>query len=219
MYQHLSSQGTSIDLPIGKVVCVGRNFVDHIEELNNDIPTEALLFHKPTTSLCHLKQPLRIPTGQGEVHNELEVAILMGKQLSNAAESDVISAIWGVGLALDLTLRDVQTDLKAKGLPWEKAKSFDNSCPVSCFIPIQDCAELSNIEFQLQVNQQIRQQGNSSHMIRNIKSLLAEISNSFTLLPGDIVLTGTPKGVGPLCHNDRLKVTMATHIDIETYVQ
>ncbi len=218
MYRHIDKSGSFIELPVGKVVCVGRNYIEHIRELNNEVPTEALLFHKPSPTLCHAHEPIVIPKGLGDVHNELELAILINEPLKNASPSQVVSAIWGVGLGLDLTLRDVQSRLKAKGLPWEKAKSFDYACPVSHFISIEEVEDLTDIAFELYVNQSIRQQGNASHMIRSVSALISEISQCFSLLPGDIVMTGTPKGVGPLNSSDKLTLKMSSQIHIDTVV-
>ncbi|WP_218355281.1 fumarylacetoacetate hydrolase family protein [Alteromonas lipotrueiana] len=218
MYQHLDSQGSPIALPAAKVVCVGRNYLDHIQELNSQMPSEALLFMKPKAALCHMHQPINIPADKGECHNELEVAVLINKPLKNADEAQAVQAIWGVGLALDLTLRDVQSQLKKSGQPWERAKAFDSSCPVSNFVPRSQFSDLQNLDFWLTVNDKVRQQGNTSAMMRPVAALLAEISAEFSLEPGDIVLTGTPKGVGPLAHNDTITVCLSSEIEITTSV-
>ena len=203
-YLHCAFDGSVLSLPVGKVVCVGRNYADHIQELNNATPDEPLLFIKPVTSLCHLAQPIVIPKDRGECHNELEVAVLMKTKLHNANEVSALESIWGCGLGLDLTLRDVQNNLKAKGLPWERAKAFDNACPLSNFIPIEQIHDIENIDFTLSINDKQMQQGNTGFMLYNIASLLSEISHVFTLLPGDVVMTGTPKGVGPLHSGDTI---------------
>jgi 2-keto-4-pentenoate hydratase/2-oxohepta-3-ene-1,7-dioic acid hydratase in catechol pathway len=218
MYQHHYMDGQPIDLPVGKVVCVGRNYLEHIQELNNEVPEQPLLFIKPNTALCDVQQPIAIPKDKGSCHNELEIAILIGKQLTNSDEEKAKDSILAVGLGLDLTLRDIQAALKAKGQPWERAKGFDFSCPVSPFIPLDDIDIERNIEFSLSVNGKLRQQGNSENMMHNILSLLAEISKSFTLMPGDIVLTGTPKGVGPLEVDDELSLVLKGHLSIKTKV-
>ena len=219
MYQHTTLTGEHIDLPIGKVVCVGRNYLDHIQELNNEVPAEPLLFMKPATALCEISKPLVIPADRGECHNELEVALLIAQPLRDcSSEQTAADALYGVGLALDLTLRDVQQKLKDKGQPWERAKAFDGACPVSCFTPLGDSAELGNLDFSLTINGEVRQQGNTKLMMRDALSLLCAISQVFTLQPGDIVLTGTPKGVGPLHPGDSLHLKMASWFDILTQV-
>ncbi|QHJ10931.1 putative protein YcgM [Paraglaciecola mesophila] len=218
MYQHHDVNGRPIDLPVGKVVCVGRNYLEHIQELNNEVPEQPLLFIKPSTALCDVQQPISIPKDKGSCHNELEIAILVGKQLTDCDEDTAKRSIQGVGLGLDLTLRDVQGALKAKGQPWERAKGFDFSCPISPFVSIDKIDIEGNIEFSLSVNDNVRQQGNSANMMHCITSLLVDISKSFTLLPGDIVLTGTPKGVGPLKEGDELRLVLKEHLLIKTKV-
>ncbi|MBU2979764.1 fumarylacetoacetate hydrolase family protein [Alteromonas sp. C1M14] len=218
MYQHLSQDGSPIDLPATRALCIGRNYMDHIAELNSAVPDEALLFMKPAPALCHLSEPLIIPTDKGQCHNELEVAVLISQPLCQVSEADVEKAIWGVGLGLDLTLRDVQSQLKQKGHPWERAKAFDFSCPVTPFIPYAQIADLQDLHFTLNVNNQVRQQGQTAKMMRPVTTLIAEMSSIFTLQPGDIILTGTPKGVGPLQPGDALSVALEGHLSVSTSV-
>jgi 2-keto-4-pentenoate hydratase/2-oxohepta-3-ene-1,7-dioic acid hydratase in catechol pathway len=217
-YIHTDQTGQNIDLPIGKVICVGRNYMLHIKELNNEVPTQPILFMKPASALCSIAQPVSIPSDQGECHNELEVAILIKDSLTKASLEQAQHAIWGVGLGLDLTLRDVQTKLKDKGHPWERAKAFDGSCPMSQFIPITQFPDLADIEFRLLVNGEIRQQGNTVDMMLPILELLVEITKQFTLLPGDIVLTGTPKGVAALSQGETLSLELADLFSVNTQI-
>lgn len=217
-YQHADLAGHLIDLPVGKVVCVGRNYLMHIQELKNAIPDAPLLFMKPSTSLVYLSHNIDIPKGQGECHNELEIAVLIAQPLKCAAVDEVEQAIWGYGAALDLTLRDVQADLKRQGHPWERAKAFDGSCPVSPFVEKKLVRAHDKITFELIVNGQQRQIGNSQDMIYSINTLLSNISHAFTLLPGDIVLTGTPKGVAQLCPNDILQISFDEFFKLSTKV-
>ncbi|MEP0357030.1 fumarylacetoacetate hydrolase family protein [Paraglaciecola sp.] len=217
-YKHIGNDGKVIPLPVGKVVCVGRNYLKHIQELNNEVPSEPLLFMKPATALCPLHQPIVIPKDKGPCHNELEVAVLIKETLTQASIKDTKEAIWGLGLGLDLTLRDVQSKLKAKGQPWERAKAFDHSCPVSQFIEKQHVPDYTNLAFSLMVGGDIRQQGNTQHMMYSIIELIVEISNHFTLVAGDIVMTGTPEGVGPLFAEDHLEVTLDNHFAVRTFV-
>ncbi len=218
MFQHQDVDGQAIGLPTGKVVCVGRNYLDHIQELQNDVPDEALLFMKPAEALCPLGEPLHVPKQSGECHNELELAILIQSPLTQATNAHAAEAIWGVGLALDLTLRDVQSKLKSKGQPWERAKSFDGSCPLSGFVPVEKFADLQQIAFNLSINGEMSQQGNSALMMRPVIDLLVEISQMFTLNPGDVVLTGTPKGVGPLLAGDTVCATLEGYFSVSTQV-
>lgn len=216
MHQYRWHNGSDVALPQGKVVCVGRNYLDHIKELNNTVPEQPLLFMKGNNALADMTKPIAIPE-RGECHNELEIALLIGEHL-HASSDDVASAVAGVGLALDLTLRDVQTELKGKGYPWERAKAFDGSCPVSPFVPVADIDDVSELCFSLAVNEEIRQQGDTRMMMLSWRQLLVEITSVFSLYPGDLVLTGTPKGVGKIQPGDALVATLSKHFTITTRV-
>lgn len=208
MYQHLDLEGHPLPYAVGKVVCVGRSYKEHAAELNNPVPDQPLLFIKPATSLVPLDMPLMLPKGLGAVHHELEVALLIGRRLCHAEPGHALEAVVGVGLALDLTLRDVQDALKAKGQPWERAKAFDGACPISPFALPEALNDLQHIDFSLSINKVERQVGNTSMMMWSIGHLLAEMSRCFTLNPGDVVLTGTPKGVGELHRGDELEMVL-----------
>lgn len=209
--------GTS-PLSIGKVVCVGRNYAEHVRELNNSMPTEPLLFLKPSTAVVALAPQLTLANHLGDVHHELELALLVGKRLSRASESDCLDAVVGIGLALDLTLRTVQDRLKSKGQPWDIAKGFDGACPLTDFIAIEGLPADFHTTFTLERNGTMQQQGDTADMLFPIGYLLSVMSGYFTLEPGDVILTGTPSGVGPLTRGDVLKLQMGTHPAIETEV-
>ncbi|AVG77185.1 fumarylacetoacetate hydrolase family protein [Pantoea ananatis] len=212
MYQHRNWQGALLDYPVSKVVCVGSNYAKHIKEMGSATPTEPVIFIKPQTALCDLRQPLSVPDEFGEVHHEVELAVLIGTTLKQASEAHVAQAIAGYGVALDLTLRDLQAGLKKAGQPWEKAKAFDNACPVSGFIPVAEFSgDPQNTELKLVVNGEVRQQGNTADMIHKILPLIAHTSQYFTLHAGDVILTGTPEGVGPMRSGDTLEVSVAGH--------
>lgn len=207
-YQHVFNDGSVCGLPVGKVVCVGRNYVDHIKELDNPMPTEPILFIKPATSLQPISQPIVIPDFTTDCHNETELAVLIGKEISRAGREEVEAAVAGYGIALDLTLRDIQKQLKEKGLPWEKAKAFDGSCPISPFIGPDDLPNPQDTRLTLKVNGQVRQDESTKLMINGIFDLIAYMSGFFTLLPGDVVLTGTPAGVAGLRSGDKLALEL-----------
>lgn len=218
MYQHLDEQGNPLDLPVGKVVCIGKNYRDHIEEMHSQVPASPLLFMKPRAAMCAMTDPLKIPAGQGECHNELELAIVLNAPLSHASEQSAANAIGGIGLGLDLTLRDVQRSLKAQGHPWERAKAFDFSCPLSGFVARHHFHDLQDIAFTLTINGERKQQGNSAMMLHKIVPLIAYMSSQFSLDAGDVILTGTPKGVGSLQPQDQLTATLADTLTIKTQV-
>ncbi|MBF7072508.1 fumarylacetoacetate hydrolase family protein [Glaciecola sp. MH2013] len=211
------------DIPVGKVVCVGRNYLDHIQELDNTVSETPILFLKPQTAFCDLRNNIEIPKHLGECHNELELALLITEPLlasvSTAYTNEQLAdSIGGIGLALDLTLRDLQKELKAKGHPWERAKSFDKSCPISPFIPLRHFNNTEPYKFSLTVNNELRQYGDTSLMLYSVIDLLREISSVFSLTPGDVVLTGTPKGVAALASTDILELSLKGHFDIKTQV-
>lgn len=217
-YQHIDYQGNTIDLPVGKVVCIGQNYLDHIQEMNSKTAAEALFFIKPSTALVPMVPNFTIPSSQGAVHNETEIAVLIKSPLQKASVAAVLSAVWGYSLALDLTLREVQAQLKQLGRPWEIAKGFDGACPVAGFVPESLILDPQQLQFSLTVNGQTRQQGDARLMIRGIAQMLSEMSQHFTLLPGDLVLTGTPAGVGPLHQQDKLELTLLPWLQVQTVV-
>lgn len=218
-YQHRRTDGSTIDLPAGKVLCIGQNYQDHIAEMQSKTADQPLFFIKPSTALCALSPAFSIPTSQGAVHNETELAVLIGNPLSKADYQQVNDAIWGYSLALDLTLRDVQSQLKQLGRPWEVAKGFDGACPVAGFVEKSAVQHPQQLEFRLLVNGQLRQQGNTANMIRGISELISQMSQHFTLLPGDMVLTGTPAGVGPLHAGDSLQLQLADIFHVSSQVK
>lgn len=208
-YQHQYVDGTRIHFPVGKLVCVGRNYAEHAKELNNPVPSEPLLFIKPASAAVPLLGGFAIPQERGGVHYETEIAVLIGKPLSRKpSDEEILDALSGFGVALDLTLRDVQNKLKEKGHPWEIAKAFDGACPLSPFVPADAVADLADIGVRLTLNGEVRQDGNSRDMLTPILELIRYISGHFSLQPGDVVLTGTPAGVGPLAQGDQLSVEL-----------
>lgn len=206
MYQHRDWQGALLEFPVNKVVCVGSNYTRHIKEMGSVVAEEPVIFIKPETALCDIKQPISIPKDFGAVHHEIELAVLIGMPLKNADEDRVSRAIAGFAVALDLTLRDLQTKFKQAGQPWEKSKAFDGSCPISGFVPVNDLADPQAVTLSLSINGEQRQLGNTQEMITPILPLISYMSRFFTLRPGDIILTGTPEGVGPLVSGDMLRV-------------
>ncbi len=192
-----------------KIVCVGRNYAAHAAELNNPIPAEPLLFIKPPSSLASLPK-VRIPTHLGACHHEVELAVQIGQRLQNVAPEQALEAITGLTLGLDLTLRDVQNRLKQQGHPWERAKAFDGACVLAPWLAVTAANRnlLQTAQFTLYCDQQLRQQGDAQHMLMPIAELVAHISDVFTLEPGDIVLTGTPAGVGALAIGQQLGLNL-----------
>lgn len=192
----------------GKIIGLGRNYLDHIRELGNAVPERAVIFCKPTSSLLANGGTIQLPDFSKECHHELELAVLIGTTGKNIATEEALQHVAGYGVALDLTLRDLQSELKNAGLPWDIAKGFDTACPLSDFIPAQQVNDPNNLDLTLKVNGQIRQQGTTAQMMRSVEEIIAEISCYFTLEPGDVILTGTPSGVAAINSGDILEGTI-----------
>lgn len=208
-YRHRWLNGKDNELTPSKAVCVGRNYVAHARELANPVPEQPLLFIKPLSAFVNAEPEVTYPSELGAIHYECELVVIVGQRLSRASEAEALKSIDGYGLGLDLTLRDVQSDLKAKGHPWERAKAFDGSCLLGSFKTIQQPDDLLNCEYRFYVNGELKQHGDTGCMIFPIAQLLSDISYSFTLFPGDVVMTGTPAGVGRLRNNDKLRLELS----------
>lgn len=188
-----------------KILCVGRNYPDHASELGNELPSEPLFFSKPRTALLEGGGSVPYPAFTKELHFETELVLRVGTTGQNIDELDAENYIEGIGIGIDLTARDLQGKLKEKGHPWEKAKGFDRSAPLSDdFMKLSSIPDLGNLEFGCDKNGETVQRGNSGDMIFSFSHLLAHISRYMTLQKGDLVFTGTPPGVGPLKIGDRI---------------
>lgn len=194
---------------IGKILCIGRNYVDHIKELGNEAPSAPVVFMKPATAVIGDGEQVVIPAYSDECHYEAELAVLIGTEGKHIAEADALSHIAGYAVAIDMTLRDVQDGLKKKGLPWEIAKGFDTSCPLSDFVPADTVADPQNLTIRLLLNGQERQNGSTGLMINSVAKIISHLSGIFTLEEGDIILTGTPAGVGRVVAGDRMEASIA----------
>ncbi|ANA39525.1 MULTISPECIES: fumarylacetoacetate hydrolase family protein [Geobacter] len=193
------------EFPIGKILCIGRNYAEHIKELGNETPDAPVVFMKPATAVIGDGETIIIPSYSRECHHEAELALLIGKGGKDIPPERALEHVAGYGVAIDLTLRDVQAELKKKGLPWEIAKGFDTSCPLSAFVPASRVADPHDLRITLRVNGEMRQDGSTSLMIHRIPQILSYMSGVFTLEPGDVILTGTPAGVGPLVAGDTVE--------------
>ena len=191
-------------------MCIGRNYAEHAKELDNPVPTEPLLFIKPGSCVGPLEGGFAIPTERGSVHYEAEIAVLIGKPLSaKPSREEVLDAISGFAPALDLTLRDKQAELKAKGLPWEIAKSFDGAAVIAPFVVSSTFADVTDIGIRLSINGELRQDGKSAQMLNPIVPMIQYMAGCFSLQAGDVILTGTPAGVGPLNVGDEVVLELA----------
>jgi 2-keto-4-pentenoate hydratase/2-oxohepta-3-ene-1,7-dioic acid hydratase in catechol pathway len=187
-----------------KIICIGRNYADHISELANERPSEPVVFIKPDSAVLPKEQPFYIPDFTNDVHYELEVLVKIKKVGKHIQEKFAGNYYDEVGLGIDFTARDLQARLKEKGLPWEKAKGFDGAAVIGRWLPKSKFQDLGNLSFALHKNGQIVQQGQTGLMLWGIDQLIAHVSKYFTLKKGDILFTGTPAGVGRIVANDYL---------------
>ncbi|WP_299898912.1 fumarylacetoacetate hydrolase family protein [uncultured Aquimarina sp.] len=187
-----------------KLICIGRNYTDHIEELENEKPTDPVVFLKPDTSILLKKQPFFIPDFSNDIHHEVEVLVKI-KKLGKYIDKKFAHKYYDeISLGIDFTARDLQSQLKAKGLPWEKAKAFDGAAVIGQWVSKENFSDVDNINFRLEKNDTIVQDGNTKLMLWKIDELIAYVSQFFTLKIGDIIFTGTPAGVGSVKNNDNL---------------
>ena len=188
-----------------KIICIGRNYADHIAELHNETPAAPVIFLKPETALVQRGQPFFYPDFSTDIHYELELVLRISKNGRHIDAAFAHTYFDTIGLGLDFTARDLQSELKKKGLPWELAKAFDGSAPISpVFRPVAEFADLTNINFHLEVNGQTRQTGNSGMLLHPFAKIISFVSRYITLKQGDLLFTGTPAGVGPVQVGDQL---------------
>lgn len=186
-----------------RIFCIGRNYAEHIRELGNEHTDECIVFIKPHTCQVPTGHDVPIPADRGSVHHELELVIVIGKPGRKIPASEALGHVSGFTLGIDLTLRDLQARLKKAGSPWERCKAFDHSAPIGDVMPYRGDVDLGNIDMTLKVNGQIRQSGNSRDMLFPIPRLIETLSMTWQLLPGDLIYTGTPPGVGPVAPGDQ----------------
>jgi len=197
-----------------KIICIGRNYIEHAKEMKSDIPTTPVFFMKPETSLLQRNQPFYIPDFTNEVHYETEVVIKINRLGKHIEEKFAHRYYSELGLGIDFTARDLQQECKAKGLPWEIAKAFEHSAPLTeTFINKEELPD--NIKFWLDINGSIVQQGETKDMIFSFDKIISYISKFFTLKIGDLIYTGTPVGVGPVKIGDRLKAYMENRLMLD----
>ncbi len=187
-----------------KIICIGRNYVDHAKELNNPVPKEPVFFMKPDTALIPARNPFVYPSFSDDVHHEVEIVVRINRLGKHIDEKFAHKYFNEISVGVDFTARDVQQQCKEKGLPWEKAKAFDGSAPTGAFINIHEVKDIHNLDFSIQVNGETKQQGNTKDMLFNIHQIIAHVSKFVTLKIGDFIFTGTPAGVGPIKIGDKI---------------
>lgn len=188
-----------------RIFCIGRNYAAHAAELKNEVPTEPVVFLKPESCLVELGKGVAYPSHGSQLHHEAEIVVEIGKDCKGISQEDAVEYISKLGLGLDLTLRDVQDELKSKKLPWEKAKAFDDSSPLGKMVDFEN-QNIENMQIACEVNGEVRQNGNSEQMIFSIKQIISYLSSIWSLKKGDLIYTGTPSGVGEIKKGDQIRV-------------
>lgn len=206
------------EFPVGKIVCVGRNYAEHAKELGNEVPEKPVVFLKPASALIFSGEEIIYPSYSNEMHHEVELVLLIGSQIKNADKQKSEGAIIAYGVGLDMTLRDIQNELKKKGHPWTIAKCFDTSAVVSDFISKRDYQLTLNEEIVMSVNGELRQKDKLSAMLFKPAEIVSYISSFMTLESGDLIFTGTPAGVGKVIRGDKLSAGIAGLAKLECIV-
>jgi len=204
--------GLEPELTINTIFCIGRNYSEHAKELKNEVPDRPMVFLKPVSSIIFDGGSIILPPQSREVHHEVELVAAIGKGGKNIPEEEALQYIAGYGIGIDVTARDLQQEAKKKSHPWTVAKGFDTFAPISSFIPAEAIDDPQNIDLKLQVNQEVRQNGNTRDMIFPVAELVAYLSTVFTLTPGDLIFTGTPSGVSPVKQGDQIIATLQDNL-------
>jgi acylpyruvate hydrolase len=202
-----------------KIIAIGRNYAEHAKELNNPVPSVPVIFMKPDTALLKDNKPFYHPEFSQDVHHEIEIVLKVSKEGKHISEKFAANYFEEIALGIDFTARDIQTKHKEKGLPWELAKAFDGSAPVSNFVPKAQFANIYNIGFNLDINGKTRQQGNTKDLLFSFERIIAFVSQYITLKKGDLIFTGTPQGVAKVNIGDRLEGFLEGEKLLDFYVK
>ena len=202
-----------------KIICIGRNYINHAKELNNPVPKEPVVFFKPDSAILRNNQPFYYPDFSNDIQHEIEVVFKINRLGKNISKNFANKYYNEVGIGIDFTARDIQEQCKKSGLPWEKAKSFDGSAPIGRFLPKSKIKNINKINFHLALNGKTVQSGNTKDMIFDIDDIISYVSQFYTLKIGDLIFTGTPAGVGPVKINDRLQCYLENELLLDFKVK
>lgn len=202
-----------------KIIAIGRNYAEHAKELNNPVPTKPVIFMKPDTALLKDNQPFYHPDFSEDIHHEIEIVLKVCKEGKHIDAAFAANYYDEIGIGIDFTARDIQSQHKEKGLPWELAKSFDGSAPISRFLPKESFADLYHLHFNLNVNGETRQEGHTSQLLFKFEDIISFVSQYITLKKGDLIFTGTPKGVGKVKAGDHLEGYLEHEKLLDFYVK
>ncbi|WP_448697292.1 fumarylacetoacetate hydrolase family protein [Mucilaginibacter sp. AW1-3] len=202
-----------------KIIAIGRNYAEHAKELNNPVPSVPVIFMKPDTAILKDNKPFYHPDFSQDVHHEIEIVLKVSKEGKNISEKFAAGYFDEIGLGVDFTARDIQARHKEKGLPWELAKAFDNSAPISNFVPKAQFADLYNLNFKLDINGQPRQVGSTKDLLFSFEKIIAFVSGYITLKKGDLIFTGTPPGVSKVSIGDHLEGYLENEKMLDFYIK
>jgi len=202
-----------------KIIAIGRNYAEHAKELNNPVPTTPVIFMKPDTALLKDNKPFYYPEFSQDIHHEIELVLKVSKEGKHISEKFAADYFDEIGLGIDFTARDIQSRHKEKGLPWELAKGFDNSAPISNFLPKSQFNDLYDLNLKLDVNGETRQNGNTKDLLFSFDKLIAFVSQYITLKKGDLIFTGTPEGVAAVKPGDKLEGYLQGEKMLDFYVK
>ncbi len=206
----LGVAGSDSRFPVRRIYCIGRNYAEHAREMGAEAPrTQPMFFMKPADAVVTDGADVPYPSATQELHHELEMVVALARGGRDIAEADALACVFGYGVGLDLTRRDLQAAAKAKGHPWDAAKGFDHSALVSALAPVSAVGHPQARRLTLEINGELRQQASTADMIFPVAAIIAELSKLWELAPGDLVFTGTPAGVGPLARGDHVRAELA----------
>ena len=210
--------GTEQEIHAPRLFCIGRNYAAHAAEMQSPMPEEPMIFLKPSTALVRDGGVVELPGRSNEVHHEVELVVVIGKETRDISAQEAAQSIVGYAVGLDMTARDIQARAKKKGHPWSVAKGFDSFAPLGAIVPAHAVVDPHDLDIQLKVNTEVRQSGTTKDMHFSVYNLIAYCSTIFTLLPGDLIYTGTPEGVGPVQDGDVMEATIAGFPDLRVSV-
>jgi len=219
MTNYSFKDGNRKNVPIGKLVCLARTYKRHAEEMNTDVTDDPLLFLKPASSVIFNGESIIIPAMSKCLHHEVELGIVIGKKCKNVSQKEALDYVLGYLVALDITARDIQTEAKKNGWPWSIAKGFDTFAPISDVVLKEDLPNPNNINISLKINGKIMQRSNTNHMVYSVERIIEFISHIMTLEPGDLIMTGTPEGVGEITTGDILEAELGNSCSLRVNVK
>lgn len=206
-HMKISLPGRNQSIPIGKLLCIGRNYAEHADEMGRNVPDEPMVFLKPASAVIRNEGTVQIPPHSENVHHEVELVAVIGEGGKNIPTSEALTHVAAYAVGLDMTARDVQTQAKEARHPWSVAKGFDTFAPLGPLTPAETIGDPQDLTLRLRVNEEVRQEASTEHMIFPVAKLVHYCSQIFTLAPGDLIYTGTPSGVGPVSDGDVLEAT------------